>query len=267
METIVMKKLLLLILALTITFTACNNDGIPSKGELQMSEQTQRIINFLNCEYTLLKSTERTPNALYNMWKDLYEQGQSEGFYPLFILTRDGRDFAEQLEYANNHFGTSQDILKTADTLDVFDVFKKYYKDWYDDFATEEGFVSTVNNDNVEVAFRGFGGTDELFVAKIPVDNPWELAAYIPMGGWNECPTPAEQVVVFKHWYENHGAIPVFVTYDTWTLFVSKPITTDEEALVVAKEQLAFCSDLIEPGLGYLASSIKDSSGWGFWWD
>jgi hypothetical protein len=48
----------------------------------------------------------------------------------------------------------------------------------------------------------------EIILAKIPTTKPWELAAWIPMGGFNDCPTPSEQVAVFKRWYDVYGAVP-----------------------------------------------------------
>ena len=35
------------------------------------------------------------------------------------------------------------------------------------------------------------------------------------MGGYNECPFPAEQVAVAKYWYEKYGAVPAVITHET----------------------------------------------------
>ena len=42
----------------------------------------------------------------------------------------------------------------------------------------------------------------EIILAKIPTTKPWELAAWIPMGGFNDCPMPDVQVAVMKYWFE-----------------------------------------------------------------
>ena len=49
----------------------------------------------------------------------------------------------------------------------------------------------------------------KIIIAKIPTDKPWEVAAWVPMGGFNDCPMPEEQVAVFKYWYENMELLPL----------------------------------------------------------
>ena len=34
------------------------------------------------------------------------------------------------------------------------------------------------------------GRTDYILLAEIPVKEPWQAMAWLPMGGWNNCPTP-----------------------------------------------------------------------------
>jgi hypothetical protein len=113
----------------------------------------------------------------------------------------------------------------------------------------------------------------DLIIAKIPVRNPWELAAWVPMGGYNSCPSPAEQVAVFKHWHEKYGAVPVAVSHDEWELEAARPPLTDEDAEALAKEHFAFCEDRVaQAGQGddtvrALAGALKGSTAWYFWWD
>ena len=113
----------------------------------------------------------------------------------------------------------------------------------------------------------------EIILAQIPANHPWELATWIPMGGFNDCPSPAAQVAVFKKWYHAYEAIPTVVTYDNWELELQKPPTTEEEALSLAKEHFAFSSDNVTQAaknfasLRGLASSLKNSTTWFFWWD
>ena len=111
---------------------------------------------------------------------------------------------------------------------------------------------------------------EEILIAKIPAQNPWELAAWIPMGGFNSCPAPEVQVAVFRYWHEKYGAIPALVTHDTWQMTLSKPPSNEEDAEVLAKEHCAFCADTITQGevtIRELAGELKGSTVWGFWWD
>ena len=92
----------------------------------------------------------------------------------------------------------------------------------------------------------------------------------MPMGGFNDCPTPAEQAAVFKFWYEKYGAVPGAVTYDNWELYIDKPLKENNELEGLAEEQFAFCYDIVMQGCGdirSLASCLRNSHVWYFWWD
>ena len=65
--------------------------------------------------------------------------------------------------------------------------------------------------------------------------NPYEVLGYFGMGGYNDCPLPAEQIVVAKYWYEKYGAVPAGITYDEIEFYVEKPVQTLEEAKKVAE--------------------------------
>lgn len=54
----------------------------------------------------------------------------------------------------------------------------------------------------------------ETMLFKVSTTNPWELGAYVPFGGWNECPKVKEMMAVCKYWYEKYGAVPVTISHD-----------------------------------------------------
>ena len=113
--------------------------------------------------------------------------------------------------------------------------------------------------------------TQPLILAKIPVKNPWEVFAYLPFGGWNDCPDTAALMAVSKYWHEQHGAMPAVLTYDTLEYSVPPPIAP-AHAKELAVEQYAFCADIVEQGapgttVGKLAERLKKSNIWYFWWD
>lgn len=92
----------------------------------------------------------------------------------------------------------------------------------------------------------------------------------MPNGGWNACPAPSVQVAVFKYWHEKYGAVPAAATNDIWEMRVTKPPLTDEKAEELAKEHFAFCEDTVLQGyetIRGLASNLKGSTAWFFWWD
>ena len=113
------------------------------------------------------------------------------------------------------------------------------------------------------------GKTIPLVLAEIPVEHPWEVFAYIPFGGWNECPSDEEQMAAAKHWFETYKAVPAVITRDVLEYSLPAPVGR-EKAMDLALEQYAFCPDIVNQGcesVGYLADSLAKSTKWYFWWD
>ncbi len=113
--------------------------------------------------------------------------------------------------------------------------------------------------------------TVPLILAEIPVKKPWQIFAYLPFGGWNDCPGTEEWMAVAKKWYEQYGAVPAAVTHDQLEFVLPAPVP-QEQALELAKEQYAICPDVVEQGpedatIGMLADTLQQSTLWYFWWD
>ena len=113
------------------------------------------------------------------------------------------------------------------------------------------------------------GKTIPLVLAEIPVKHPWEVFAWVPFGGWNECPRNEEQMTAAKYWFERYGAVPAVITRDVLEYDLPAPVPRDK-ALELAMEQYAFCPDIVDQGyesVGRLADTLAKSSKWYFWWD
>lgn len=113
------------------------------------------------------------------------------------------------------------------------------------------------------------GKTIPVVLAEIPVEHPWEVFAYIPFGGWNECPSDEEQMAAAKYWFETYKAVPAVITRDVLEYSLPAPVGR-EKAMDLALEQYAFCPDIVDQGcesVGYLADSLAKSTKWYFWWD
>ena len=114
--------------------------------------------------------------------------------------------------------------------------------------------------------------THPIILAKIPVKNPWEIFAWLPFGGWNDCPDTEDMMTIAKHWYEKYGAVPIVVSHDELEMSVPKPVPMNE-ALGLAQELYGVCPDVIdqssenEATVGRLADSLRQSKIWYFWWD
>ena len=111
--------------------------------------------------------------------------------------------------------------------------------------------------------------TIPMLLVRIPVKNPWEIFAYVPFGGWNECPETEQLMSIAKYWYEKHGAVPAIITHDELEMVVPKPVSK-KQAMLLAQEQYAFCPDSVDgedTTVGNLADSLRKSKIWYFWWD
>ena len=113
--------------------------------------------------------------------------------------------------------------------------------------------------------------TYPLILAKIPVKHPWEIFAYLPFGGWNECPNTPELMAVAKYWFEKYDAVPVAISHDELEFLLPTPVS-QEQAMENAVEQYGFCPDIVvqeqdDPTVGNLADTLWQSTVWYFWWD
>ena len=162
----------------------------------------------------------------------------------------------------------AEDFLRTrvAETAEdeEFDLEEEWGGDEiYFEFA-RDSFSSPFDYDT--------GKSGELLLARIPASEPWHIAAWLPMGGWNECPAPEDMLAMAKRWYEKYRAVICCVTSDEMEFRVSTPPTGMEEAYALAKEQYYFCQDRVEQyadeyNLRTLADTLTKSPLWYFWWD
>ncbi|WP_439116952.1 DUF4253 domain-containing protein [Marseilla massiliensis] len=109
--------------------------------------------------------------------------------------------------------------------------------------------------------------TYPVILAMIPVRNPWEIFAYIPFGGFGGCASEASVMAVAKYWYDCHGAVASVVSHDKLEFDVPVPVS-DDDALVLAGEQLGFCSSLLQDGWTEvtLADALRKLRKWRFRW-
>lgn len=113
--------------------------------------------------------------------------------------------------------------------------------------------------------------TVPLILAKIPVKNPWEIFAWLPFGGWNECPDTPELMAIANYWYQRYGAVPAVMTHDQLEFTLPTPAPR-ARAMELVQEQYGFCPDVVdqdagEATVGRLADTLWRSDKWYFWWD
>ncbi|MEL7447284.1 MAG: DUF4253 domain-containing protein, partial [Pseudomonadota bacterium] len=81
---------------------------------------------------------------------------------------------------------------------------------------------------------------------------------------------PKYHVAAMRSWQERFGARLVGMSNDVLNIRVQRRPETKAEALELAIEHYAYCSDIVDQGVGQvevLAASYLESDWWYFWWD
>ncbi len=120
------------------------------------------------------------------------------------------------------------------------------------------------------IGFRDYkdNSVTETILAYIPTTKPFEVFAWVPFGGWNECPAAEDMIHISRYWYLKHNAVPAVISHDTLE-FLCDPLDI-ESAMATAIEHYAVCPDNVYQGTGTvaaLADSLTKSTVWWFWWD
>lgn len=108
----------------------------------------------------------------------------------------------------------------------------------------------------------------ETILAYIPTTKPFEVFAWVPFGGWNDCPSAEDMIKISRYWYLKHNAVPAVISHDTLEFFCA-PLDI-KSAMETAVEHYAVCPDNVDQGIGTvaaLADSLTKSTVWWFWWD
>ncbi|MDR1541147.1 MAG: DUF4253 domain-containing protein [Clostridiales bacterium] len=242
----------------------------------EFRNNAQEFQEMLPCDSIVIENPKNISEVMAE-YKKLLKQGKADGFIPIIIVPSDS--MLEIFEFASSdeESGLSPTaIIEKANKLDAESILEKRRQEaWPDehdnhDIMGELKKSEPIKNFYCPVNHPSNLPYPQLVVAKIPTEKPWEAAAWIPLGGYNECPAPEEQVAVYRHWFEKYGAIPAAASYDIWELYVEQPVKSEAEAQALALEQCSFCPDIIWQGMGSinaLAGSLIDSTVWFFWWD
>lgn len=255
------------------------------KSEPKISETAQGLINYLGCDYVHIpKGTELSEvNRVYD---ELFEKRTEGGYTPIIFgideyIMENVDGYIELLERDNRSTDIQKEIL-AAEPIDAEKWFRDELSWWKEEIGDGwDGVIGEIENGEECNELHGMLDHDlglkhinekkslECVIAKIPVTNPWEIFAWFPLGGWNECPRPEDMFWIGKYWYEKYGAIPAVMTHDVLE-FKAGSVKDKTAALDLALEQFAFCQDIVFQGvetIGRLADSLTKSSTWFFWWD
>ncbi len=110
----------------------------------------------------------------------------------------------------------------------------------------------------------------EVFIAYVPTDDPTLIPLHLRFGDWNACPSPFIHAAAARSWAPRFGARILTMTGDVIEYEVSRPPQSEAEAMELAWQQYLYCPDIVDQGVGSvatLAKALQTSSRWYFWWD
>ena len=242
------------------------------RGQYTIEEQAEQLKEYLGCPCTYFPPMA-DDQPILDAYRQARVRGEKEGFLPMLVAVDEL--LLECLEDADQ---VRAELL--AAPLESGEEFlQKWLKEIKEELGEDEpdyweqliGEVSDGEGIDRFLSLWDFDGkkTVPVVLAEIPIKNPWEVFAYLPFGGWNECPANEEHMAVAKYWFEKYGAIPALMTHDVLEYSLPAPVS-QERAMEVAWEQFTYCSDIVEQGvgtIGRLADGLTKSHYWYFWWD
>ncbi|MCI9310357.1 MAG: DUF4253 domain-containing protein [Lawsonibacter sp.] len=245
-----------------------------------IEEQVEQLKEYLGCPCTYFPSA-KDDSSIMEAYYQAQARGKQEGFVPMLVAVDELLLECFELNGEDKSAEQARQELLSAPLESGEEFLQQWLREIKEDLEEDEpgyweqlmGEVSDGEGIDCFLSLRDFNGkkTVPVVLAEIPVKNPWEVFAYLPFGGWNECPTNEEHMAVAKYWFEKYGAVPALMTHDV--LEYGLPTVYGiprEQALDLALEQYAYCNDIVDQGvetIGRLADGLSKSFYWYFWWD
>ncbi len=245
--------------------------------QLSYCKTSQKIIKLVGCPYEVF-SVNSTEQEILRQYERAREEAGEKGF-PVLVAVDSW--LLEEMELLEKE-GFSTQALLSART----DGGEELVKDWYQEtiavleenegqeyVAQMRGKLEQGEARNSFLTLSTYADQYEEFILfRIPVDEPWKVLAYIPIGCWNGSLQVDESLAVSRYWYEKYRAVPAVIAYDTLEFVVERPVVLARDAWELAEEQFAFCEDVVyqcsgTETLGEVADSLMKSTVWYFWWD
>ena len=248
------------------------------RGDYTTEELTEQLKEQLGCPCTYFPPMQEDAHILY-AYRQARLRGEREGFLPMLVVVDEllVEDFG--FSYENKTPAQlCQELLSAPLSSGKDFLWDKLGEARAELEENEPGYL-----DQLVGEIEGGEGIDRFLslwdlhgtrtvpvvLAEIPVKNPWEVFAFLPFGGWNDCPSSEEHMAVAKYWFETYQAVPALMTHDVLEYDLPKPVTRKQQ-VELAMEQYAYCFDIVEQGvgtIGRLADGLSQSTTWYFWWD
>lgn len=240
-----------------------------------MDEITKQVADRFSCKYTVFeKGTD--PQLAEQAYRSAYQKAKSDGgFWPALVCLDEY--VLEWLGIIEEEYDRDTIIAGCGDNgKEVLQERFQEDMECLEDGEHEE-FIGTETQGDIIMNFSGYESFDDnmleadTLLLEIPVNNPWEVIGYLPLGGWNDCPAPEDMIAVCKYWYQKYQAVPAVFTHDVMEFYAPARLN-GVDSMEAAKEHYAFCTDRVDQGtrtstLSELAAGLAESEVWYFWWD
>ena len=244
----------------------------------------KQLISYLNCP-CLYFPPMKDDDPIYRAYHYHLLQGKEEGYVPVLIHADETlmecltMDFDADENFAFNAEKVAAYRKEMCATIlrDGAEVLKQlkeqYCADLADDEITQDEWLGTIAGGKTAQRFVSYWNyqsefTKSVILAKIPVAQVWQIFAYLPFGGWNECPDTLVHMAVAKYWYHKLGAIPAVISSAELEFYLPQPLDK-EQALQTAQELYGYCPDMDQnfDSAGALADTLTKSNIIYIWWD
>ncbi len=247
-------------------------------------DKTAKLLGtYFDCDYEYFKEDSPYEDVLAR-FSECEQEGLTQGYTPVIVTIDDSlyeqfilnADCEDKLDLDKIR-AYRQDLLNTKleDGKEVLNSLLNTYKQdaKEDGFDFEKDFVGSISHGtsfNDAISFlNDNNNTVALCIVKVPVKNPWEVFAYLPMGDFNDCPSNERLMAISKYFYEKYDAKIMAITHSALEYSVEKFIKDKDVALNEAKLMYGFCPDILQnfDTIGEFAGTLINSSMWYFWWD
>lgn len=190
------------------------------------------------------------------------------------------KDFGTLTDIFENSDTSPEEIIQRSAQIEIASQIEKWMRNSCEeeesnplDYVTNADDWQKQPGPNEIVSVRDFRTSNfhpNVWITSIPTANAFEIPAFLKYGGWNSCPSAEEHVAVWKYWQEKYGAEILCVTGDVVEATVKRPPSQKEDCYALAREQFAYCSDIVTQGVGSidaLAKTVQGAQYWYFWWD
>ena len=265
------------IVVITFVVKAFKNNTISEEEESLVEESrkedVEKFKKVIDCPYRYYDTV--SSDKLLKDYNESLERGKIEGFILIIIDVNDAllMDIEFNHKYIEKIRTMRKELIDNASSYEGKRWLDEMLKEEQEDSEHYQKILGNPSDKGYEIQKLVL---EEKYVllAEVPVSEPWQLFAWFPFSYYNNCPDNKTLANVGKYWFEQYGAVPTFIAHNMLGMTVPQPVS-DAQSLNLAKEQCAFCLDIVEDTemqtiqqtIHALADSLRKSTVWNFRWE